>query len=573
MLPDDLIPRTTQILLPRWLTPDERSAWLAQAFFISEPRLYNQLRDLDGLPIIILTRTITALLEAGCLPNKRAHSLAQLLKSVRIMAQPHEQAEIDKLVPLLDTACIESVKPATPATPVAVVPPTNPLQGYETPVAERTPTVFISYSHDDDDFTLRLIADLQRGGHAIWLDQMSIKGGSEWVRSIADGISNSYAFVSVVSPTANASRWVQREYLFADNLGKPIYPVMAVATDVPFQMIDKQIIMMHTDYADGLRELLVTLPAPQVYIPPAPIPPAAPAPQPAPSIPRPPSPIAPLPKPIERAREATDERAKKQDAPKPDESVLGRLVDGVRDLFAPPQRKVMPPPPAAPSGGEAAEFDLDDVLAEPEEPLTRAPISEAEAAEAVFGAKAASAPDRRALELTYISRVAIERLDAMSDMGTVNAEGEVRVLPMTAAGLTHDAAAWAQADGHAPEVGGEAALTLGRAMLMADTRRESMSAVWQAADKLNQRAKADPTQPIPLVLDMARWSVGQALDAFIAQEVGDLAAHLPALMGARRIALLIDHLSVLDAARHAEVERFLAAHPDLTAIVDLTPAE
>ncbi|MCU0476891.1 MAG: hypothetical protein MUC99_12435, partial [Anaerolineae bacterium] len=101
MLPDDLIPRTTQILLPRWLTPDERSAWLAQAFFISEPRLYNQLRDLDGLPIIILTRTITALLEAGCLPNKRAHSLAQLLKSVRIMAQPHEQAEIDKLVPLL----------------------------------------------------------------------------------------------------------------------------------------------------------------------------------------------------------------------------------------------------------------------------------------------------------------------------------------------------------------------------------------------------------------------------------------------------------------------------------------
>jgi hypothetical protein len=31
MFPDDLIPRATQILLPRWSTPDERSAWLARA--------------------------------------------------------------------------------------------------------------------------------------------------------------------------------------------------------------------------------------------------------------------------------------------------------------------------------------------------------------------------------------------------------------------------------------------------------------------------------------------------------------------------------------------------------------
>jgi|GEM_PF-2523400 len=272
MFPDDLIPRATQILLPRWTTPDERSAWLAQAFFLAEPRLYNDLRALDGQPIIILTNTITALLDAGCLTNKKAHTLAQLLTSVRIIASPDAQTEIDRLVPLLNNACAEGKSATSTGTMNAVsnpIPsrPDKPLQSYETPLNQRTPTVFISYSHTDNTFALRLINDLQDGGHAVWIDKMNIKGGAEWVRSIADGISNSYAFVSVLSPDANISRWVQREYLYADNLGKPIFPVMARASDVPFQMIDRQVLSLVEDYMTGLADLLTVLPTPRVFIP------------------------------------------------------------------------------------------------------------------------------------------------------------------------------------------------------------------------------------------------------------------------------------------------------------------
>lgn len=282
MFPDDLIPRATQVLLPRWTTSDERSAWLAQAFFLAEPRLYNDLRVLDGQPIIILTNTITALLDAGCLPNKKAHALAQLLTSVRIIAPPEQQTEIDRLVPLLNHACADSKSKVATATMSSIskvgagisslktmmssARPVNALQSFETPLSERTPTVFISYSHEDDDFALRLIDDLQGGGHAVWIDKMNIKGGAEWVRSIADGISNSYAFVTLLSPDANISRWVQREYLYADNLGKPIFPVMARPSEVPFQMIDRQVLSLVEDYAMGLEQLLTVLPAPRAIV-------------------------------------------------------------------------------------------------------------------------------------------------------------------------------------------------------------------------------------------------------------------------------------------------------------------
>ena len=49
-LPDDFLPRATQLLLPRFSTPDEREAWLAQAFFLNDPRLYHDLRQLSGAP-------------------------------------------------------------------------------------------------------------------------------------------------------------------------------------------------------------------------------------------------------------------------------------------------------------------------------------------------------------------------------------------------------------------------------------------------------------------------------------------------------------------------------------------
>src|SRR5690606_13534777 len=90
---------------------------------------------------------------------------------------------------------------------------------------ERTPTVFISYSHDDEAFANQLIADLNAAGHACWIDTTKIKGGDEWIMTIAEGIINSYAFVPILSHQAMASSWVRKEVLWAVDRKKLILPL------------------------------------------------------------------------------------------------------------------------------------------------------------------------------------------------------------------------------------------------------------------------------------------------------------------------------------------------------------
>lgn len=697
MLPDDLIPRATQVLLPRWATPDERSAWLAQAFFLTEPRLYNQLRALDGQPIIILTQTITALLEAGCLPNRKAHSLAQLLNSVRIIAPPEAQTEIDRLVPALNTTCAESPSTSTGTFSTigsTVTRPAQPLQSYETPLEKRTPTVFISYSHDDDSFAQRLINDLQNGGHAVWIDKMSIKGGAEWVRSIADGIRNSYAFVTLLSPTANTSRWVLREYLLADNLGKPIFPVMAAETDVPLQMIDRQVIMMFSAYADGLTQLLGTLPAPQAYIPPPDVPRLAvpsleaalevdeeesvdrfggldmPEPEPADdaryakksekSEAAPPPPIIrSAPKPVVMLPPQSMPARKSSGAVRGVLALVGVLVVGAVGLTlfisglgsnapldplgqstevalvptSPGQVGVRPtalpedegdsPTVTEEVGGDTAWFGLaalglaaaatafyilrvyprpvstrapsreeatlDDVIVPPPPPMPKPAVTApaAPAPQAPFGGVSTGAPDfsrsrnregaaptaapldRRALELAYINRVSAERINAMAEMGNPTPDDRVRVMALSTS-LPTGAGAWAGVEAQTPKAGSRAALEQRRAALMGDERSDSMGALWEVADTLTQRAVTDPTQPIPLVIDFTRWNADISLADFIDQELGELSAYRAELLAGGRAALLFDGLHTLSADRLREVEAFVAAHPDLMAVVDLT---
>lgn len=723
MFPDDLIPRATQVLLPRWATPDERSAWLAQAFFLAEPRLYNDLRLLDGQPIIVLTNTITALLEAGCLPNKKAHSLAQLLTSVRIIASPEAQAEIDRLVPLLNNACadaktktitsvmntLDSSMSSLKTAVSSLKRPANALQSYETPLAERTPTVFISYSHADDDFALRLISDLQGGGHAVWIDKMNIKGGAEWVRSIADGISNSYAFVSVLSPDANTSRWVQREYLYADNLGKPIFPVMARPSEVPFQMIDRQVLSLIEDYALGLEQLLTVLPTPRAItltpammqpvlrdkkaapskkkkvtppkpesailggvgaddanIPmpaPSPVPPAAPQPAPAfgggfvpPTQPAS-APLAPpqaYPAPYVLSRKSSNLRrltglvgvlvvgaigisvvlSSMNSAPLPPATQVGMATQGVMatamggtltndpnsglnatfnsnvspllllmlvvlvgagafavyfwlngqraaavgtspqakpdiDLSRQPARGGTRPGAAAKpvetkeESRKEAEARLDDVLSAPEPELDEDEESDEEVAPVM------PVVDRRALELLYINRITTQRVDAMVDMNAPTPQDRVRVMALTGS-LNTPAVAWDAVSRQAPDEGGIAAVSMRRALVMGDDRQDSMTALWAAAGALMHFATTDPTQPIPVIIDVSRWMTDIPLEAYIQAEMGELGMYLDSLLRDKRVALFFDGLYTISDAKKLQIEAFLNTHPDLMAVIDLT---
>ena len=252
-------------LLPLVTTEDDREALLVDAFYsLSDSRIYHQIKR-DGSPVGFTTLCIKRLLDYGCLTEGQ-HALGQLLQTAKYYCGVDKHATINELVSLANDPCndLTTTPPTdTPAT-TSTSPVTTPTQTIATPRDERTPTVFISYSHKDDAFAKRLIADLNAAGHACWIDTVKIKGGDEWIQSITEGINNSYAFVSLISPDANRSIWVRREVLWAEHKKKRIVPVMARESELTIYLMERQVIGMHADYNSGPADLLSVLPAPRL---------------------------------------------------------------------------------------------------------------------------------------------------------------------------------------------------------------------------------------------------------------------------------------------------------------------
>jgi formylglycine-generating enzyme required for sulfatase activity len=261
-LPPEFISRVTQLLVPRVETVDDREMLLTEAYYLTEPRLYQQIKR-EGTPRGFAVQLAKVTLDFGCLADS-THCLIPLFTTLRYYVGQQDQREIDLLIPMVNALCRDTVSPTSAPPSVTRPAPATPLQTVSTPASQRTPTVFISYSHADKVFAERLIVDLQHAGHACWIDTVKIKGGEEWIKSITEGINNSYAFVSLLSPDANESTWVRREFLWAEYRKKPIFPVWVRDCEIPIYVIERQVINAHRNYDAGLRELLSVLPAPRI---------------------------------------------------------------------------------------------------------------------------------------------------------------------------------------------------------------------------------------------------------------------------------------------------------------------
>jgi hypothetical protein len=89
-----------------------------------------------------------------------------------------------------------------------------------------TGRVFISYSHGSDgEYVERLAEHLIQQGIAVWFDR-EIISGDRWASLIRDQIDSCVAMVVVMSPAAEASVWVNREIIQAEEMGKPIHPLL-----------------------------------------------------------------------------------------------------------------------------------------------------------------------------------------------------------------------------------------------------------------------------------------------------------------------------------------------------------
>lgn len=96
--------------------------------------------------------------------------------------------------------------------------------------------VFISHSHEDDEFGLRLIGDLQHhlgGEDVVWYDNSAngLKGGDEWQEKIIRQLESRPVFIVILSPASTRSEWVKLEISMAWRLrnsrkGLRIIPVL-----------------------------------------------------------------------------------------------------------------------------------------------------------------------------------------------------------------------------------------------------------------------------------------------------------------------------------------------------------
>jgi len=106
--------------------------------------------------------------------------------------------------------------------------------------------VFISYSHDDREMADQIASGLLEAGFAVWMDT-SIPAGSDWAAALEREMTESDAFVLLLSPNFLASEWGLYElgFILSENRsrGGKVVPVLVRAAKVssvlaPFQLID-----------------------------------------------------------------------------------------------------------------------------------------------------------------------------------------------------------------------------------------------------------------------------------------------------------------------------------------------
>ncbi len=113
---------------------------------------------------------------------------------------------------------------------------------------------FISYSTHNKDYAFRLAEALQSEGFDVWIDNNELRTGDAWWDEITENLRGCGAFVVIMTPEAEASKWVQREAHYADNLDKPFFPLLLMGRSWPmFANIQ------HQDVRDG------RLPPPRYY--------------------------------------------------------------------------------------------------------------------------------------------------------------------------------------------------------------------------------------------------------------------------------------------------------------------
>lgn len=119
--------------------------------------------------------------------------------------------------------------------------------------------IFLSYSRRDKD-KMHLIRDkLSEHGFSVWSDESLEPGSSSWRRDVQLAIDGAGCVVTILSPDAKESEWVNEELGYAKIRKLRIFTVLARGDEsnaLPLGLTGVQWIDMRSDYESGIEELV-----------------------------------------------------------------------------------------------------------------------------------------------------------------------------------------------------------------------------------------------------------------------------------------------------------------------------
>lgn len=103
--------------------------------------------------------------------------------------------------------------------------------------------IFLSHSHQDNQWCNAFVAELKRYGADIWYDKRNLDVGDEWIPTIETELEGRETFLIILTPDSWASKWVRKEINLALARHKHIISVKHKPTEVSgfiigYQMLD-----------------------------------------------------------------------------------------------------------------------------------------------------------------------------------------------------------------------------------------------------------------------------------------------------------------------------------------------
>lgn len=91
---------------------------------------------------------------------------------------------------------------------------------------EQREHIFISYSHEDEDFANELKENLSKQGYQPWVDKSRLEAGENWLEAVDSAINRAFALIIILTPHSVNSQYVIYEFGYAIGVRLDVIPIL-----------------------------------------------------------------------------------------------------------------------------------------------------------------------------------------------------------------------------------------------------------------------------------------------------------------------------------------------------------